>query len=469
MSKQHRSTLRLALAGASTLACIAGTGTQAIAAAAPAPAVVRSAVVPKAIPITPGAPAEFDTFGSNHQIKLRFLPAQAGSSPITGYELTLDGGTTWSTLDMPLPIEDDQVVTPDVGLLANGTVYRVAVRATSAAGPGASTPVRDTLVLFHGTARLQGADRVATAVAVSQDTFAAPGSADSAVITTTLTYADALAGANLAAQTHGPLLMTAPGRLDATVAAEVGRAVRPGATVYVLGDTGALSTAVETALRAGHRVVRLAGADRFETAIAVANQLRSLGSTGPVHLASGLNFPDGLAVTPLAAKDRGVVLLTYGTTLESSTKAWLDRNAPGGKGTTAVGDPAVAALTGAYPRLTGADFTTLTGQDRYGTAAQVARGLGTPTAAGASVGLATGTNWPDALAGAAAMGVHGGPLLLADRGDSLDVFTATYLLTAANDFPYAHKVLSAYVFGGEDVVPQSQAAQLDGFLPSTGP
>ena len=90
--------------------------------------------------------------------------------------------------------------------------------------------------------RFAGADRIATAVAVSQAAFA-PGGARAAVIARSDTYPDALAGAPLAAAKGGPLLLTARDALDGRVEAELGRALPPSSTVYLLGGTGALSPA----------------------------------------------------------------------------------------------------------------------------------------------------------------------------------------------------------------------------------
>ena len=66
----------------------------------------------------------------------------------------------------------------------------------------------------------------------------------------------------------------------------------------------------------------------------------------------------------------------------------------------AIGGPAAAADPTAQPVL---------GADRYATAATVAATFfPTPT----TVGIATGLNFPDALAGAAQLATAGGPLLL---------------------------------------------------------
>ena len=94
--------------------------------------------------------------------------------------------------------------------------------------------------------RLAGADRYATAVAISKATYA-PG-VPVAYIATGLGFADALAGAAAAGTAGGPLL-TIPGTsIPAATAAELTR-LKP-AKIIVLGGTSAISQAVLTAMKA---------------------------------------------------------------------------------------------------------------------------------------------------------------------------------------------------------------------------
>jgi putative cell wall-binding protein len=427
--------------------------------AAGATAPAAHAVVRADIPVLPGPPSSLSTQPGHQVVGLSFLPAQAGTSPITGYEVSLDGGATWRPLATPLT-SPYEALSASVGGLLDGHDYLFTVRAVSAAGPGASSRAVPTTPRLSSVLRLEGPDRIATAIAVSRDSFPVPASAGSAVVTSTLTYADALSGANLAAQTRGPLLLTPPGALDAGVAAEIDRALAPGATVYVLGETGVLSSDVERSLRRTHPVVRLAGSDRFTTAIAVADRLRSLGSTGPVHLATGLDFPDGLALTPLAAQHRGVVLLSYGTTLDAATKAWIDREAPQGHDVWAVGDQASRAIENTYQDTDFRHYHPVAGNNRYDTARLVAERLADPPVPGAPMGVATGVNWPDALAAAAAAGFHGQQLLLTGRATFLEQYTADHVSWMFASFQSS----GAFVYGGADVVPDTQLRQIAGYL-----
>src|SRR5207253_3988337 len=158
----------------------------------------------------------------------------------------------------------------------------------------------------------------------------------------------------------------------------------------------------------GYHVLRLSGTDRFATAVAVANEL---GDPSTVLLASGINFPDALAAGPAASHSGGVVLLTNGNAMPTSTATYLNAH-PGHA--YAIGGPAAAADPTA---------SAIVGVDRYATAAAVAaKFFNAPT----TVGFATGSNFPDALAGGALLAKEGAPLLLATAA-GLPTPTANYL------------------------------------------
>jgi putative cell wall-binding protein len=270
--------------------------------------------------------------------------------------------------------------------------------------------------------RLASADRVGTAVAVSRAAFAA-GSAPVAVLARADQYADALAGAPLAAAKKGPLLLTGSSALAAADAVELTRAVPPGGTVYLLGGPAALSPSVADQVTAlGFTVVRLAGTDRFATATAIAT---ALAPTGPILLTTGLSFPDALAAGAAAAHVGAAVLLTSGGTKASATQVFLAAH-PNAT-LYAVGGPAALA----YPQA-----IALVGIDRYATAVLVAKRF-FPGSRGA--GLASGVSFPDALAAGPVLGAIGVPLLLTGT---------TTLASVTGGYLTAAKPLTVHMFGG---------------------
>jgi hypothetical protein len=243
--------------------------------------------------------------------------------------------------------------------------------------------------------RSSGADRYATAIAVSQTGFL-DHSASAVVLATGDQYPDALVGTPLAAAKGGPLLLTHGGSLPLATQTEIQRVLKPGGTVYVLGGTAVVPQAVAASLEGlGYKVVRYSGQDRYATAVKVAE---ALGSPSTVLLATGQDFADALAAGTGAAKAKGAVLLTDGDSLPDATAAYLKSF----RGTLqAVGGPAASAAPTAKP---------LVGADRYQTSVVVAQAL-FPSPTG--MGVATGTTFPDALAGGALLGKLGQPLLLA--------------------------------------------------------
>ena len=133
-------------------------------------------------------------------------------------------------------------------------------------------------------------------------------------------WPDALAAGSLSTHGRAPILLSYPDRVpDATMAA-VKRDLVAGGRVWIAGGTKAVSSNVEQQLRdAGYDVKRLAGANRYQTALAILEQAVAQGaSRSPVVLASGLTFPDALAAAPLAYELGGVLALIDPSTVDNS-------------------------------------------------------------------------------------------------------------------------------------------------------
>ena len=304
--------------------------------------------------------------------------------------------------------------------------------------------------------RIAGSDRVDTAVLASRQTWRSAGAgqndprpqAKSVVLSRSDVFADALGGAALAAHKNGPLLLTESGKLNPETLTEIRRILPTPGTVYILGGTAAISPAVQTALtKLGYTVDRVAGQDRFETAVKIANTVDA--NATDVLVATGTNYPDALSAGAAAGTYNGmVVVLTNGTTLPASTDAFLQGKLSHGQlNVAAVGGAADKALKGA--KYSGYDA--LVGADRYQTSYLVAHEI---FGAFGSVGVATGANWPDSLSGGALMGERGGPLLLVDPKAGLSA--ADNALVDVN----RGAVNWAYVFGGTSALPLHVDQQL---------
>lgn len=290
------------------------------------------------------------------------------------------------------------------------------------------TPVPVPVPTGVSVVRIAGLDRYATAIAASTHAYPTKGSAGAVVLAGGNEYPDGLVGTPLAKAHNAPLLLTTGTSLPAAVKTEIQRVLPAGGTVYLLGGRGAIPAGVEAQLtNLGFTPVRYAGADRYATALAVAH---ALGDPATVLLATGMNFPDALAAGAAAAHLGGAILLTRGTAMAAGDSAYLAAH-PGQ--VYAVGGPAAAAAPSA---------TALVGADRYATAAIVAtRFFSAPT----TVGVAAGTNFPDALSGSALLAGKDGPVLLATAA-GLPSYSTTYLTSVKSS------VKTAYVFGGTAVV-----------------
>lgn len=134
-------------------------------------------------------------------------------------------------------------------------------------------------------------------------------------------------------------------------------------------------------------------------------------------------------------------------TLPAPTAAYLAAHVTGNTELYGIGDQGVAALRTAFAA---SRIGAVAGPDRYATAAAVARTFFTGPTTPHTLGLAVGSNWPDALAGGALLGAHTGPLLLAD-GASLPGVEGDCAAATAS------AVDEVLAFGGTDVVPDSAA------------
>ncbi len=260
--------------------------------------------------------------------------------------------------------------------------------------------------------RVFGEGRTETAIQISQADFG-DGEAGAVVLTRPDIFPDALAGTPLAVQEDAPLLLTGSAGLEPQVGVEIQRVLPDGATVYLLGGVQALSEQVQADVEAlGFDVVCYGGFNRFDTASIIATD--GIDAATQILLADGSDFPDAVTAGAAAGAVGGAVLLTGGDTVPVETQALLDT-----LGVTplfAIGGPAASAV----PAATG-----IVGADRIATSVAVAEQF---FDAPPVVGLATGEDFPDALAGGASVAHDGGPLVLTFT-DTLGQPVSDYLVS----------------------------------------
>ncbi len=177
-----------------------------------------------------------------------------------------------------------------------------------------------------GVTRISGSDRYATASAVSAKT-SSPGVA-TAYVATGLGFPDALAGAAVAARDGAPVLLVSRWSVPASTAAELTR-LHPG-RIVVLGGSAVVSDGVLTALRGytAGGVSRLAGSDRYATAVAISAANFAANGPDTVYVSAGANFPDSLSAGPIAGRGADPVLLVPRTSLPSAVAAEIARLNP---------------------------------------------------------------------------------------------------------------------------------------------
>lgn len=295
---------------------------------------------------------------------------------------------------------------------------------TFTTGAGASTDVGEVEAGTWSlpTARISGATRYETSVEVSKQIFPEPLEYSPGIvyIVSGTSFADALSAAPLAGMAGGVLLLTAPTALPAVVEAEL-RRLKP-ENIVIAGGTGVVSTAVENRVRSIGaswgllELWRVAGANRYDTSrrlVQHAESVRGAGLTGrPVFLATGTNFPDALSAAAAGGAARIPVILTGGideTDLAPATRDLLDSLRPsriyvaGGWATVSP----VAVNRYAWSRYI--PVVRFAGADRYETSRLINEVFFGES--GLAV-VASGSQFPDALAAGPLSAALGAPLVL---------------------------------------------------------
>lgn len=255
--------------------------------------------------------------------------------------------------------------------------------------------------LSKNTLRADGSDRVLTAIAAwKMGNF--PG--DSVVLVDGNVHADGLSATPFAAALHAPVLLTTwktglePALLDQLKAS--GKK-----NIYLVGGQVPMNPYDEFELNeAGMTVHRIAGPDRFGTAVAVNQMTEPLVGAAPkkplnLYIADGVGFPDALVAGAAAGRTGSLMLLSKGNTLDPNTFGYISALGQTRPLTiTAVGGPAVHAVQNTpWPTTMSVNIKPIMGKDRYETAAMTA---GTQAGTTAAV-LVTGQDFPDALSGGA--------------------------------------------------------------------
>lgn len=181
--------------------------------------------------------------------------------------------------------------------------------------------LRDVAALGMRPVRHGGLDRFETAAAVARLLPPSEG----AILASGTSFADALSASVPAARDGMPVLLTATARLPEATARVISE--RNPSIVTIVGGTAVVGEHVGQQARAeGREVRRVAGPDRYATAVAVLEAFWD--GAAAVSLANGEAFPDALAGARHATTLDQPVLLTRPRSLAAATAEALRLHAP---------------------------------------------------------------------------------------------------------------------------------------------
>lgn len=148
--------------------------------------------------------------------------------------------------------------------------------------------------------RIKGIDRYETAANIAEHV----GTDGKIIVATGEDFPDALSIASYAAFNRIPILLTEKDRLPVCTAGfAAGKNIKK---TFVVGGPGVISNDILNALPNSER---LHGIDRYATNISVLNRFASEFNLSNMYFATGINFPDALSGSALAAQTNSPIIL----------------------------------------------------------------------------------------------------------------------------------------------------------------
>lgn len=282
---------------------------------------------------------------------------------------------------------------------------------------------------------LQGPNRYQTAVKISRSGWA--DGSNVVLLARGDGFPDGLSGVPLAYKLGAPILLSNSKTLNEDTREEI---LRLGAEkVIILGGSGAISEEIEAELvDIVETVTRLGGNNRYDTSALIALELAQDEKLKGAFIVTGEAFPDALTAGSYAAIQGLPVLLTKSKDMPQVIRQTL-----------AALEVEQTVVVGGYGAVSEAVFATLpapvrvSGNNRYETALALAE-MFLPDDI-QQVYIATGLDFPDALAGGAlAARGNSGVLLLPGKTGQLPLCLEEYLGTG--------EINSVVIFGGPGVV-----------------
>ncbi|MGL4731147.1 MAG: cell wall-binding repeat-containing protein [Clostridium sp.] len=277
-------------------------------------------------------------------------------------------------------------------------------------------------------------DRYDTAVGISEKGW--PSGSDTIILVTGMGFADALSATPLAAKYDAPVLLTQKNEIPENVINEINR-LNPN-KVIIVGGTSVIDTNVENSLnKFGRKIERISGLNRYDTSVKIAKEI---GTKNGVTVSYGLGFADALSIAPIAASLQMPILLTPKEAVAPEVKSFISENT--------ISKSYIIGGTSAVSENVSKEFNNaerISGVNRFDTNANIFQKFSGNISFDTAY-VATGMNYPDALAGSALAAKTRSPLILTNGS-----------IIPEDNFNYIRGQMSKeiYVLGGPTVINDS--------------
>lgn len=326
------------------------------------------------------------------------------------------------------PVLADQVTSPNIETVSSDTNNSEIIVSPDVLDPklDPGSSLATFLSSDQVTMRISGPGRVETSIEISK--FENTKS-KTVILADARNYPDALAASNLTNGRYSVILVQ--NQLTQAIINEI---TRLGAQdLIILGGTNSISEDIEKDLAniAGVKnISRIAGETRYDTCQKIFSQAKKKS----LVLASGEIFPDALATSSIL--DQAGLLLTKKDQLPSEAQAAIkDLNHDSFQivgGENSIQESLATSIANQYQY---ASHTRISGNNRYETSAKIGERLVSST-----VILASGENFPDALAASTLAQKIDSPILLVSK-DKID--------QSIIDYFKKHNIKKALVVGGQ--------------------
>lgn len=351
------------------------------------------------------------------------------------------------------PILADQVTSPGVETVLSDPKPKDTNKSEIIVSPDAEDPKLDpnsSLAKFlssdQTSMRISGPGRVETSIEISR--FENTKS-KTVILADARNYPDALAASNLTGGRYSVILVQ--NQLTQAIINEIVRLEAQ--DLIILGGTNSISEDIERGLAnigGIKNISRIAGENRYDTCQKIFNHAKKKS----LILASGEKFPDALATSSIL--DQAGLLLTKSGQLPSEVQAAIEALnhdsflIVGGENSVQEGLASAIANQFQY-----ASHTRISGNNRYETSTKIGDRLVSST-----VILASGENFPDALAASTLAQKIEAPILLVSK-DKIDQSVIDYFKN--------HNIKKVLVVGGQLSISDKTLANADRLIRGLDP